>query len=257
MKEWRCERIRTEEIWRDNKCATLGWLSIATAFGRSDGPPRRLRRAVSISSTARSRQNHLLPMRAVSQTDTVPFVRVPWNDPATIMRALDLGAYGMCPWSTPPRKPRAVAACRYSPVGMRSVGPVRGLQYGGGDYVAHANDEIIVMAMIFRPRRSLANLEAICATPVWTRSISSRRICRWLWAWRRAPTIPTRCTWNPRQDPRHRPSPRHQGGDALRRRRFRRRRGQAWLRHGHADLRLACLMAGVRQQLEAFKSQTG
>ena len=112
---------------------------------------------------------------------------------------------------------RAVAAY-YSPIGMRSVGPVRGLLYGGGDYVAHANDEIIVMAMI-RPRR---------AWPIWsdlrhpglTRSISGRRICRWLWAWRRAPTIPTRCTWRPATRSATPPTPRHQGGDALRRRRF-------------------------------------
>ena len=59
---------------------------------------------------------------------------------------------------------RAVAACRYSPVGMRSVGPVRGLQYGGGDYVARANDEILVMAMI-ETKEGIENLDEICATP--------------------------------------------------------------------------------------------
>jgi 2-keto-3-deoxy-L-rhamnonate aldolase RhmA len=29
-----------------------------------------------------------------SQTDTAPVVRVAWNEPAAIMKALDLGAYG-------------------------------------------------------------------------------------------------------------------------------------------------------------------
>jgi 4-hydroxy-2-oxoheptanedioate aldolase len=41
---------------------------------------------------------------------------------------------------------------------------VRALHYGGADYVAHANDEIVVMAMI-ETKEGLANLNAICATP--------------------------------------------------------------------------------------------
>jgi 4-hydroxy-2-oxoheptanedioate aldolase len=47
---------------------------------------------------------------------------------------------------------------------MRSSGPVRAVHYGGADYVAKANDEIIVMAMI-ETKEGLENLEAICATP--------------------------------------------------------------------------------------------
>ena len=38
----------------------------------------------------------VLPMlQAISQTDTVPVVRVAWNEPAAIMKALDLGAYAV------------------------------------------------------------------------------------------------------------------------------------------------------------------
>src|SRR3989442_8925660 len=58
---------------------------------------------------------------------------------------------------------KAVAACRYPPLGMRSSGPVRAVHYGGADYVAHANDEIVVMAMI-ETKEGLANLDKICAT---------------------------------------------------------------------------------------------
>ena len=32
---------------------------------------------------------------AVSQTDTVPIVRVPWNEPWIIMKVLAAGAYGV------------------------------------------------------------------------------------------------------------------------------------------------------------------
>ena len=158
---------KIKEIWGQSKCATLGWLSIAHGF-TAEVMARQGFDALCIDlQHGTVEMDHLLPMlQSVSQTDTVPFVRVPWNDPATIMRALDLGAYGIIVplVNTAEEAARAVAACRYSPVGMRSVGPVRGLQYGGADYVAKANDEIIVMAMI-ETKEGLANLEAICATP--------------------------------------------------------------------------------------------
>ncbi len=158
---------KIKEIWGQSKCATLGWLSIAHGFS-AEVMARQGFDALCIDlQHGTVEMDHLLPMlQSVSQTDTVPFVRVPWNDPATIMRALDLGAYGIIVplVNTAEEAARAVAACRYSPVGMRSVGPVRGLQFGGADYVAKANDEIIVMAMI-ETKEGLANLEAICATP--------------------------------------------------------------------------------------------
>ena len=110
------------------------------------------------------RQGQML--QAISQTDTVPVVRVAWNEPAAIMKALDLGAYGIIVplVNTAAEAAMAVAACRYPPVGMRSNGPVRAVHYGGGDYVANANGEIVVMAMI-ETKEGLANLDAICATP--------------------------------------------------------------------------------------------
>src|SRR5258708_9856017 len=111
--------------------------------------------------------NDVWPMlQAMSQTDAVPVVRVPWNDPATIMKALDFGAYAIIVplINNADDAAKAVAACRYPPVGMRSSGPVRAVHYGGADYLAKANDEIVVMAMI-ETKEGLANLDAICATP--------------------------------------------------------------------------------------------
>jgi 2-keto-3-deoxy-L-rhamnonate aldolase RhmA len=81
------------------------------------------------------------------------------------MKVLDLGAYAVIVplVSTAEEAARAVAACRYPPVGMRSSGPVRAVHYGGSDYLAKANDEIVVMAMI-ETKEGIANLDAICAT---------------------------------------------------------------------------------------------
>src|SRR5438876_11915495 len=104
-------------------------------------------------------------LQAISQTDTVPVVRVPWNDPATLMKVLDFGAYGvLVPLiNTAEDAKKAVAACRYPPVGIRSSGPIRAVHYGGGDYVGQANDEVVVMGMI-GAKEGLAHHRAICAT---------------------------------------------------------------------------------------------
>src|SRR5579872_1914822 len=43
-------------------------------------------------------QTALTMLQAISTTSAVPLVRVPWNEPGIIMKALDAGAYGIiCP----------------------------------------------------------------------------------------------------------------------------------------------------------------
>ncbi len=103
---------------------------------------------------------------AISTTATVPFVRVPWNDPPTIMKVLDAGAYGVIVPLVNNREEaqRAVAACRYPPHGIRSFGPIRAALYGGRGYVAGANDELACIVMI-ETREALDNLDDILATP--------------------------------------------------------------------------------------------
>ena len=57
-----------------------------------------------------------------------------------------------------------VSACKYPPTGIRSNGPYRALMYGGNDYQAHANDEIVTLAMI-ETQEAMANLKEIVDTP--------------------------------------------------------------------------------------------
>ena len=104
--------------------------------------------------------------QAVSTTAAIPLVRPPSLDPPGIMRLLDAGAYGViCPMiSTRADAEALVAACRYKPAGARSFGPARGLLYGGADYFAGANDEILVLGMI-ETVEALSNLDAILDTP--------------------------------------------------------------------------------------------
>ena len=158
---------KIKQMWRDGKCVTLGWLSVSHGF-TAEMMARQGFDALCVDlqhGTAEMRD--VAPMlQAISQTDTVPVVRVAWNEPAAIMKALDLGAYGIIVplVNTAEEAAMAVAACRYPPVGMRSSGPVRAAPYGGPDYMTHANDEIVVMAMI-ETKQGIANLDAICATP--------------------------------------------------------------------------------------------
>jgi 4-hydroxy-2-oxoheptanedioate aldolase len=70
----------------------------------------------------------LIPMlTAAAATQTPAFVRVPWNEPGIIMKALDCGAAGVIvPMvNSVAEAERAVGACRYPPAGYRSWGPLR------------------------------------------------------------------------------------------------------------------------------------
>lgn len=105
-------------------------------------------------------------LTAISTTDAVPLVRVKWNDPGDIMRALDSGAYGIiCPMiETVEECRKFVGACRYAPAGYRSYGPRRAAIYGGDDYADHANDTVLAMAQI-ETVKGLNNIDAIAAVP--------------------------------------------------------------------------------------------
>ena len=105
-------------------------------------------------------------LQAVSAGPATPLARCPSHDPATIGKLLDAGAYGIiCPAIDDAAQAAAfVRACRYPPAGTRSFGPSRGLLYGGPDYLAHADETILTLAMV-ESVESLANLEAILETP--------------------------------------------------------------------------------------------
>lgn len=107
---------------------------------------------------------YMLP--AISNADTTPIVRVPWNEPYEIMKALDAGAYGVIVPMVNNREEaeRAADACRYPPRGHRSFGPIRAAMVGGQGYAAEANDQIACLVMI-ETADGIANLDEILSTP--------------------------------------------------------------------------------------------
>jgi 4-hydroxy-2-oxoheptanedioate aldolase len=156
-----------KQIWREGGFVTLGWLSVGNSF-TAEVMARQGFDALCIDMQhGLIDYNDVWPMlQAISQTDTVPVVRVPWNDPQIIMKALDAGAYGLIVplINTADEAAAAVSAARYPPAGIRSFGPVRAGMYAGANYAQEANDEIVVFGMI-ETKQGIDNVDAICATP--------------------------------------------------------------------------------------------
>jgi 4-hydroxy-2-oxoheptanedioate aldolase len=105
-------------------------------------------------------------LQAMRASAVTPLIRVPWLDPAAIMKALDAGAYGViCPMiSTREEAERLVSYVRYPPKGVRSFGPTRASFSAGADYGRHADEEVLCLAMI-ESAEAMANLDAIVSTP--------------------------------------------------------------------------------------------
>ena len=104
----------------------------------------------------------LLP--AITGVPTTPLVRVAANQPDQIGKALDAGAQGVIvPMvNTAEDAKRAVAACRYPPMGSRSCGPMRDAMLEGPGYLATANEQVACLVMI-ETEEGLRNLDAIAA----------------------------------------------------------------------------------------------
>ena len=122
--------------------------------------------AVDMEHNAIDMENLLSCFYAIATTDTVPFVRVPWNDPQILKRVLDIGAYGVVVPNikSPEEAELAVQACRYAPEGFRGVGSIRGRLYGGSDYYEKANEEIAVVLMI-EDAEAVRRIAEICNVP--------------------------------------------------------------------------------------------
>lgn len=177
---------RLKELWKENKTVVNAWVTIPSAW-TAEVVAHAGFDAMTIDAQHGLASDHLTIMhmlQAISTTNTVPLVRVAWNDPASHMKMLDMGAYGViCPMiNTRAESESFVGACRYIPDGYRSYGPVRASVYGGDDYFEHSTAEVITMSMI-ETAEGLKNVEDIAKTPTmtglyigpWDLSISMRR----------------------------------------------------------------------------------
>src|SRR5260221_2139960 len=157
----RANRIR--EIWAEGRAVVNSWLGIPSSFSAE------VMAHAGWDSLVVDMQHGMIDysmmvtmLQGISTTDTVPLVRVPWNDPAHIQKALDAGAYGIiCPMiNNRAEAERFVGSMRYAPLGYRSSGPIRASLYGGPDYHAKANDIVVALGMI-ETKEALDNLDDI------------------------------------------------------------------------------------------------
>jgi 4-hydroxy-2-oxoheptanedioate aldolase len=105
--------------------------------------------------------------QAMDKYPITPMVRVPWNEPGIIGKALDGGAWGViCPMVNTPAEAKALAsACLYPPNGKRSNGPIRAAAYGeASPYQSIANGEVLVIPMI-ETQEAIDNIDAILDVP--------------------------------------------------------------------------------------------
>ena len=109
-------------------------------------------------------QKALSMLQAMNGSPAIPFARVPWLDPAIIMKLLDAGILGIiCPMINNADEARRLASyVRYPPLGERSFGPARAGFIVDPDYGSKANDMIQCLAMI-ETAEGYRNLEEILA----------------------------------------------------------------------------------------------
>ncbi len=151
------------QIWKRGEAVVNGWLSIPAGFSAEVMAHQGFDSlTVDMQHGVIDYQTAVTMLQAISTTPVIPLARVPWNDPAPIMKILDAGAYGIiCPMINTPEEAEAlVRACKYAPRGFRSWGPVRASIYAGSDYGDHANDDLMVMPMI-ETAQAVKNIDAI------------------------------------------------------------------------------------------------
>ena len=156
---------RIRNIWKAGGAVVNGWLAIPAGFSAETMAHQGWDSlTIDMQHGVMDYQAAVNMLTAISTTETVPVVRVPWLDPGILMKMLDAGAYALiCPMvNTPEDAEKLVAATHYPPRGFRSMGPIRATLYGGADYQKHANDTVVVFAMI-ETRQALDNLDAILA----------------------------------------------------------------------------------------------
>jgi 4-hydroxy-2-oxoheptanedioate aldolase len=107
-----------------------------------------------------------LMVQAAAIRSTPVIVRVPWNEPDSIMRALDAGAEGVVvPMvNTAEDARQAAAAAHYPPLGVRSWGPLRSSMAQPGFNPSIGNAQVVCLVMI-ETVEAFQNLESILDVP--------------------------------------------------------------------------------------------
>jgi 4-hydroxy-2-oxoheptanedioate aldolase len=158
---------KIKSLWADGKPVLNGWLSIANAFTAEILAEQGYDSlTIDLQHGVIDYQAAVGMLQAMRASDVTALVRVPWLDPAAIMKVLDAGAYGViCPMiNNRAEAAELVSYVRYPPSGTRSLGPTRANFSAGSNYAAEADDNILCFAMI-ETAEAFRNVEEIVSTP--------------------------------------------------------------------------------------------
>jgi len=96
-------------MWTRGEAVVNGWLSIPSSFASEVMAHQGFDSlTVDMQHGVVDYKDAVTMLQAISTTPVIPLARVPWNDPARLMKILDAGVYGViCPMiNTRPRRRR-------------------------------------------------------------------------------------------------------------------------------------------------------
>jgi 4-hydroxy-2-oxoheptanedioate aldolase len=161
-------RVNTvKEKWARGEVTLGSWLSIPSSFSAEIMAHQGFDWVcIDMQHGVIDYQVALTMLQAIGTTETIPIVRVPWNEFGIIGKVLDAGAMGVIiPMvNSVEEAKQAVAACRYYPLGSRSFGPARASYYAGTDYFMGANQQVACIPMI-ETKQAVERLDDILAVP--------------------------------------------------------------------------------------------
>ena len=159
--------MRLRELWDRGEPTLGGWCAIPSGFSAEVLGHCGFDWACIDTQHGIIGYEQLIPMlQGLSITQTPAFVRVSWNSPGEIMKALDAGAQGVIiPMVNSPEEARqAVGACKYSPEGYRSWGPTRAA-LGSPDFNPKSANRDVICTIMVETAEALDHLDQIVATP--------------------------------------------------------------------------------------------
>ena len=149
-----------------NETVINGWLSIPNSFTAETMSKMGWDSITIDMQHGQNDYSTSISMLQAITNNSIPFVRVPWNEPGIIMKMLDLGVMGIIAPMINSKKEceEFVSYCNYPPLGQRSFGPMRAQLIYGSDYYENANDNIISLAMI-ETKEAVENIDEILSVP--------------------------------------------------------------------------------------------
>jgi 4-hydroxy-2-oxoheptanedioate aldolase len=147
----RAQAFRLRELWDARRPMVGGWCSIPSTLSVE------VMAATGFDWVCIDTQHGLIGyedmaamLQALDARGAPSFVRVPWNEPSAIQKALDAGADGIIvPMVGSAAEAAAAArACRYPPLGYRSWGPVRASLRSPAYDPRGANEGVLCVVMV-------------------------------------------------------------------------------------------------------------